>query len=333
MKRFAHPDETAPAKKKANQLAIDPDTFEPVYPYNAPPLSIQAPFFNIQKGLTQNPPGFLATKVKSPLTFSADGSITLEKIPISVSEPITYDGNNIGLHINSDKGLQINSGLAVKVNDPVEFNNGSVSLKVNSSGGLQNTDKGLSIMMPPVSGLQLNPTGLFLSADTIWTGPITNLKPLGVFLSITQIGGMAHCLIAFKGSTITNKDKATVIFKFNERGVLLSDQSTFKGTFGKRTSSVGASANNGEDWSIFMPSRAFYQHTNSSPYHLSTLFIMQDQTPLSQSYAFITLNGETSSSYSIRIYFEFFLANPGNFQTSFGSFSYITDLGGISSNK
>ena len=205
MKRFARPDEnTVASAKKKNQMAINPDTFQPVYPYNVPPLSIQAPFFNSSKGLTQSPPGFLAAKLKPPLTFASDGSIAFTSVPIT--------------EVDTNKGLDkdLSGRVYIKSLSPLSFNsNGELtvtlppppSIHVDKSGGLKDTADGLSIFLSPTSGLQTNSNGLFLFAETIWTGPIvyniSGNSQVGIFFSITQMGGIAHCLVALTGRTST----------------------------------------------------------------------------------------------------------------------------------
>lgn len=334
MKRSHQPDgNSVPAKKKANQLAIDPNTFNPTYPYNAPPLSIQAPFFNSDKGLTQNPPGFLAAKLQAPLTFASDGSIALNK--------------HVLTDVDSSKGLDIDSTgrIYIKKSSPLEFNtSGDLTLnlpplKVDHSGGLKNTNNGLSIFLAPTSGLQTNSTGLFLLAQTIWTGiptsnNITTNNQASLFFSITHIGGIAHCLVALKGTSTSTINNFKVLLTFDEEGNL-SAQSQYKGTFGKRTSSLGNEENNKkENWAVFMPSKAFYTSHMVTNYCVAPVSIIQKNSAgtsnieVSTSNIIVALNKNPSSTYSIEFNFTFTTVFTKEYETTLGSFSYVTELPG-----
>lgn len=336
MKRFARPDEnTVASAKKKNQMAINPDTFQPVYPYNVPPLSIQAPFFNSSKGLTQSPPGFLAAKLKPPLTFASDGSIAFTSVPIT--------------EVDTNKGLDkdLSGRVYIKSLSPLSFNsNGELtvtlppppSIHVDKSGGLKDTADGLSIFLSPTSGLQTNSNGLFLFAETIWTGPIvyniSGNSQVGIFFSITQMGGIAHCLVALTGRTSTLQNMLQVLFKFDQEGNLMAT-SDYTGKFGKRTSSLGIEENNKkENWSIFMPSKALHSHTRLTQYCTAPISIIQkppgDNTDnkVSNSNITVVLNGDSTSAYSIKFHFNFKTPVVGEFKTTFGSFSYLTELPG-----
>lgn len=335
MKRSAHPDEksAASAKKKTNQLAINPDTFQPVYPYNVPPLSIQAPFFNSNKGLTQSPPGFLATKLKAPLTFASDGSIALNTHVLS--------------DVDSTKGLGIDSTgrIYIKKSGPLEFNtSGDLTLnlpplKVDQSGGLKNSNNGLSVFLTPTSGLNVNSTGLFLQAQTLWTGPfnsdnVTTNSNAKLFFSITHFGGVAHCLVALKGYTTSTTNTFKVLLNFDQQGNLMA-KSQYKGLFGKRTSSLGVEENNKqENWSVFMPSKAVHNPNTDTAYCAAAVSIIQNlpnqgkDAPVSTSHIVVTLNGDSSTTYSIQFHFNFNTVFAGEYVTTFGAFSYITELPG-----
>lgn len=97
--------------------AIQSD-YEPVYPYDKEQFVISAPFVNTLKGLTTDPPGFIAIKAKLPLTFDNDGNLEI------------VGGSNIVVNVNTAKGLtKVSDTIEAKVTAPIVFDDqGNISL-------------------------------------------------------------------------------------------------------------------------------------------------------------------------------------------------------------
>lgn len=92
--------------------------FDPVYPYDKEQFVISAPFVNTLKGLTTDPPGFIAIKAKPPLTFDNNGALEI------------VGGSNIIVNVDTTKGLtKSNDMICAKVASPIVFNGqGDISL-------------------------------------------------------------------------------------------------------------------------------------------------------------------------------------------------------------
>lgn len=135
-----------------------PSDFDPVYPYDRQSFVISAPFVNTDKGLTTDPPGFIALKVKPPLTFDNQGNLILvggggdnvdtskglgksgNTIFVKISGPLQFDNSgNIIVSVNQAKGLLVENGDLVLNADPAyfSFNQGMLSL---AQGSLPSTN-------------------------------------------------------------------------------------------------------------------------------------------------------------------------------------------------
>lgn len=94
-----------------------PSDYDPTYPYGEENTLISGSFINADKGLTNEPAGFLAIKTKPPLTFDNDGNLILAP-------------NSLTVDVDTNKGLEKNNNkIAVKVASPIQFNSsGQVSI-------------------------------------------------------------------------------------------------------------------------------------------------------------------------------------------------------------
>lgn len=101
-----------------------PSDFDPVYPYDRQSFVISAPFVNTDKGLTTDPPGFIALKVQYPLAFDNDGNLI-----------ITGGG---GVLVDVSKGLEkVGETIAAKVAAPIQFDNaGNITIGIDEARGL-----------------------------------------------------------------------------------------------------------------------------------------------------------------------------------------------------
>lgn len=101
-----------------------PSDFDPVYPYEREPFIFQAPFVNTDRGLTTDPPGFIAIKTKNPLGFDNQGRLELK--------------GDIDSKVNEQKGLTKSAdGIEVKIERPLTFNsNGEISFSREFDGNI-----------------------------------------------------------------------------------------------------------------------------------------------------------------------------------------------------
>lgn len=163
---------------RVKRLRAMQSNFDPVYPYDKEQFVISAPFVNTLKGLTTDPPGFIAIKAKPPLTFDNDGTLEL------------VGGSNT-VNVDSSKGLtKSNNLIQAKVADPIIFDSkGNITLEPtfltpDESQGLKK-DKGKLIVKIK--------TPLFFNADGEVTFDATK------FASSFTVG---HGLL-FSANTIT----------------------------------------------------------------------------------------------------------------------------------
>lgn len=101
-----------------------PSDFDPVYPYEREPFIFQAPFVNTDRGLTTDPPGFIAIKTKNPLGFDNQGRLELK--------------GDIDSKVNEQKGLTKSAdGIEVKIQSPLTFNSdGQITFPNSFDGNL-----------------------------------------------------------------------------------------------------------------------------------------------------------------------------------------------------
>lgn len=120
-----------------------PSDFDPVYPYEREPFIFQAPFVNTDRGLTTDPPGFIAIKTKNPLGFDNQGRLELK--------------GDIDSKVNEEKGLTKSAdGIEVKIQPPLTFNNNGEITFPNSFDGNVSINQTDSI--PPYIDFKQNGT-------------------------------------------------------------------------------------------------------------------------------------------------------------------------------
>lgn len=144
-----------------------PSDFDPVYPYEREPFIFQAPFVNTDRGLTTDPPGFIAIKTKNPLGFDNQGRLELK--------------GDIDSKVNEQKGLTKSAdGIEVKIERPLTFNSDGVISFTNSFDG--NISINQTASSPPFLDFKQNGTRKgfigfqYQNSDDIRLNSVGNIK-------------------------------------------------------------------------------------------------------------------------------------------------------------
>lgn len=102
-----------------------PPDFDPVYPYETPPLNIMPPFYSTD-GFVEQPTSTLALKLGAGLNFDSDGALEATSVATNVQTPLEYDG---ALKLKTGDGLEVvNTALVVKTISPVVLTSSAVGL-------------------------------------------------------------------------------------------------------------------------------------------------------------------------------------------------------------
>uniref|UniRef100_A0AAU6S544 Adenovirus fiber protein n=1 Tax=Pipistrellus pipistrellus adenovirus TaxID=3140007 RepID=A0AAU6S544_9ADEN len=159
-----------PRKRRARAI---PSDFDPVYPYEKEDFVISAPFVNTDRGLTTDPPGFVAIKAKPPLSFDNQGNLILvggssgvsidskkglgksgNTIFAKVAEPAIFDqAGNITIGVDESRGLAISGGkLTARVHGPISYDpNGYIMLEYDNTKGLEVNNNQLGLKVDPAA--------------------------------------------------------------------------------------------------------------------------------------------------------------------------------------
>lgn len=263
-------------------------------------------------GLTTDINEAVTIRVGSGLKLNEGGLLT-----VPVTAPLASDPSGLSLNYSPNDFVLDNGSLSlvpknISVTAPLQSANNTISLNYSNDFSLNNNTLTLASTFKPY---------------TLWSGNanMPNVTLTGgstlngsFFLCLTRVGGLVLGTFALRSTSLTfNQITQNVKLVFNSVGGLLTDQSTFKGSFGFRSGdSIIAPAEAGLSPAWLMPSTFIYPNSSASTL---TTFVRINQTYV---HVDVKVNSNSTEGYSLEFQFQN-MSFSTTFATSYGTFCYV----------